>query len=229
MKNGIIYIATKKHKEANHIKEVLHSAESVKKIHSNLNITLLTNDKNIKSKFFDNIKILPIKTTREKQNLLYKYTPYQNTLYLDTDTEVVNSITQVFSLMNRFDIASVIDHSRVNPERNKLWKQYSNTSNSFPEFAGGVILFRKSLEVEKFFKVWKDNYSKWYKISGKINDQPSFRVSMWECKDLKVYVLPPEFNIRTQEKRDKFNDRIIPKIFHWHDMFNKPKRTPQKI
>jgi hypothetical protein len=226
MNNGIVYIVFKKHKGVDHIKEVIQSARAVKNIHKKLNITLFTDSKNINENCFDNIKIIPINNTREKQNYLYD-SPYDYTLYLDSDTKVVNPIEDIFKILDRFDIAACFDHARKDPKKSKVWEDYAKIPSSFSEFAGGVILFKKSPVVESFFKVWRVNYGLWKKASGKLNDQPSFRVSLWQCSDLKVYTLPPEYNLRTQEKRDKFI--INPVILHWHKMYMNVKGTPQKF
>ena len=75
------------------------------------------------------------------------------------------------------------------------------------------------------FNLWKKTY---YKYRDKMEwDQPSFRVSLWETikqKDLKLYVLPPEYNIRSKANReknkryhDKFGDEhLTPRIYHMH-------------
>lgn len=229
IRDGVLYIAFKKNPKAGRIREVTHSAKSVKRIHPNLHTTLFTNidiNKYVYS-CFDNIIKISIDSERVKQKYLIN-SPYQNTLYLDSDTEVVGPIN-IFRLMDRFDIAAVQDHARVIKERNKIWDQYAAVPDGFPEYAGGVILFRKSPTIEKFFSIWRKNYNIWVQKSGKINDQPSFRVSMWECQDLKVHTLPQEFNIRTQEKRDKLKN-IVHRIYHWHNMYDKSlKRTPQKF
>jgi hypothetical protein len=227
MKNGILYIAFDMNKKADYLKEVKYSAKTMKEMHPDLDITLYT-DKVTSIANFDNIEVWRFDNERVKQEYLY-FSPYDNTLYLDCDTSVVGSIKSLFKLMDRFDIAAVHDHVRVKKDRNKTWTAYANVPESFPEFAGGVIIFKKSNIVENFFTIWQQNYRIWYELTGKINDQPSFRVSLWECDKLKVYVLPPEYNVRTQSKRDKF-DNISYRIYHWHDQF-KPSTigTPQKF
>ncbi len=226
MNKGIVYIAFKKHRGADHIKEVIYSAKSVKKIHEDLNITLFTDVRNINESCFDNIKIISISSIREKQNYLYD-SPYDYTLYLDSDIKVVNPIEDIFGLLDRFDIAACFDHARKDLKKAKVYDDYANIPRAFSEFAGGVILFRKTEEVKKFFRLWKLNYEIWKKCSGKLNDQPSFRVSLWQCENLKVFTLPPEYNLRTQQKRDKFE--IKPRILHWHDMYRNIKGTPQRF
>ena len=120
------------------------------------------------------------------------------------------------SLMDRFDIAATHDLMRKNPRHSGMWLEYSNVPDGFPEFAGGVILFKKSPVVEDFFKVWRKNFAAWYKLTGEVRDQPSFRVSLWQCKNLHVHTLPSEFNIRT-----KNYNNIIPRINHRHEMWRK--------
>lgn len=211
MQNGVVYIAFDKDRKANRIKELEYSTKSIKRIHPNLHITLFT-DKDPKIKYIDNVKIVSIESTRVKQIYLYE-SPYDNTLYIDTDTAIVNPILDMFDLMYRFDIAATVDHVRAVDATGLTWDQYNNIPNAFPEFGGGVILFRKSQVVERFFDTWRKNYLKWKKVSGKFNDQPSFRVSLWESPDLSVYTLLPEYNIRTKKHHN-----ITPKILHFHEM-----------
>ena len=150
-KNGILYIAFKKHRLADHSKEVIHSAKSVKKMYPNLPITLFT-DTNTCSNYFDNIKIISVGGFRIKQTVLYD-SPYDNTLYLDSDTEIVGSIIELFDLMKRFDVAATHDLMRKHKVKSDVYPDYAAIPDGFPEFAGGVILFKKSPKVENFFKV----------------------------------------------------------------------------
>ena len=144
--------------------------------------------------------------------------PYENTLYLDCDTVILNPFEEAFRLMERFDIAIAFDHMRKDPKKAARYPDYAKIPDGFSEFGGGVFMFRKSPEVENFFKVWQKNYEVWHDLTGEIRDQPSLRVSIWECKDLKLYVLPPEFNIRTKNYHN-IQDRIL----HEHNLFRKPK------
>lgn len=221
MKNGIVYIAfTNRNKRIQHLgkdyyfREAEHSARSIKKMYPDLSITLFT-DKDPKIKHIDNVKIVSVGSVRIKQECLYD-SPYNNTLYIDTDTEIVGSIIEVFDLMDRFDIAATHDLMRKNPRHSEMWPEYSKVPDGFPEFAGGVILFKRAPVVEDFFKLWQKNFAAWYKLTGEIRDQPSFRVSLWQCKDLHIHTLPSEFNIRT-----KNYNNIIPRINHRHEMWRK--------
>ncbi len=218
MKNGIVYITFVRNKKADRIKELKHSIKSVNKTHPHLPITLFT-DKDPKIKGIDNIKIVSINSERVKQNYLYD-SPYENTLYLDCDTEIIGSIDEIFGLMARFDIAAAIDHVRKAEETSKIWSAYNNIPDGFSEYAGGVILFKKCLAVDMFFKIWQEKYLEWCKISGKVNDQPSFRVSLYETAGLNIHTLPPEYNLRSKKYHN-----IIPRIYHNHSLWKKEKQN----
>ena len=214
MKNGIVYITFIKNKKVDRIKELQYSVKSVKKMHPNLSITLFT-DEDPKIKEIDGVKIMPIHSERVKQDYLYG-SPYDNTLYLDCDTEIVGPIDEIFGLMERFDISATHDLIRKDNKKSKVYHDYAEIPYGFPEYGGGVMLFRKAPVVENFFKVWSKNYNIWYELTKEVRDQPSFRVSLWQCSDLHVYTLPPEFNIRT-----KNYNNIVPRINHQHNLWRK--------
>jgi hypothetical protein len=227
MKNGIVYIAFVKikRKKVERMKELQVSVTSVKQMHPKLHITLFT-DKDPKIPGIDNVKIVNIDMARVKHKYLY-HSPYQNTLYLDCDTKVVGPILESFRLMERFDIAAVQDHMRKDERKSKQYPDYAKIPDGFSEFGGGVLMFRKSPEVKNFFRVWQKNFDIWYKLTGEVRDQPCLRVSMWECSNLKIYVLPPEFNIRFKKY-----DNIVPRILHEHNIWRRthePRRINKQL
>jgi len=216
MKNGIVYIAfiKIKIKKVDRIRELRYSVESLKKIHPKLPITLFT-DEDPKVKGINDVKIIEVESARIKHKHLYN-SPYENTLYMDCDTEIVGPIEESFRLMERFDLAATHDLIRKDPKKSSKYLDYANIPDGFSEFGGGVFMFRKSPEVENFFKTWQKNFDIWYELTGEIRDQPSLRVSIWQCSDLKFYVLPPEFNIRTKKY-----DNIQPRIIHEHNIWRR--------
>lgn len=210
MKNGIVYIAF----GDKHLKELEYSAQTVKKLYPNLPITLFTDEPH-DSDYVDNVELKDMKNVRVKQEYLWQ-SPYENTLYMDSDTGVVGNILEFFGLMERFDIAAALDHMRKNEKHSIVYKDYGLIPDGFSEYASGVILFKKSQAVENFFLQWQKNFKVWYNLTSEMRDQPSFRVSLWQCKDLCIHTLPPEFNIRSKKYHN-----ITPRIYHWHNMSDK--------
>jgi hypothetical protein len=184
---------------------------TVKKMHPDLSTTLFT-DVDPRCNHIDMVKIISTHSARLKQEYLWD-SPYENTLYIDSDTGIVGPILESFRLMERFDIAACHDLIRKDDKKSARYPDYADVPDGFPEYAGGVIMFRKSSEVEKFFGEWRKNYKIWYDLTGEVRDQPSFRVSLWKCSELKVYTLPTEFNIRTKKYHN-----IVPRVYHFHDM-----------
>jgi hypothetical protein len=219
---GISYIA------ANEpwLSEVLHSAKSVKKHCKDINTTLFTN-KIVKSAYIDSVNVdKNMKGTRFKFNYLDKFT-YEYNLYLDSDTEVRFDIKEIFSILDKFDIAlchcicriSDIEYLRVN--------DYSKIPRSFCEFNGGLMLFRKTDAVKKFIKLWKHLYYKYEKDFGFSKDQLSLRVALWNS-DLKIYTLPIEYNLQHINKIQSRYKDIKPMIIHGRKLYSKPKLWKKK-
>lgn len=218
---GIVYIAFNHHPKANHIHELLFSVKTVKQSNPSLPITVYS-DTDIKSDHIDNVIITNITSSRMKQIILPK-SPYDVTLYLDTDTAVVDNLDSLFRITERFELAACFDYLRYDPDKAAAYKPYRDIPESFSEFGGGVILFKKCPNTDAFFKLWQKNYEDFCKKTKWKTDQQTFRLSIWQSKDLKFYVLPPEYNLRTQEKRDSCKSRfpIKDKIYHWHHMQTK--------
>lgn len=207
MKNGVVYIVFGNKS----LREFDVSIKTLKRMHPELHVTLFT-DVTKNNEYVNDEKLIKVSGVRVKQDHLYD-SPYDNTLYLDATSGVVGPIMDIFNLMGRFDLAGVQDMVRKWSRHTDLYPDYASIPDGFPEFSGGIILFRKCKAAEKFFELWRRNYKIWCELSGKVNDQSSLRVSLWQCKDLHIHTLPPEFSIRTKKYHN-----IVPRVFHFHEM-----------
>jgi hypothetical protein len=209
MKNGIVYIVFRNKST----EEFTTSIKLLKQTYPNIHVTLFT-DK-IENQYVDNRIIIEPRGKRIKQYHL-EDSPYENTLYLDATSGVVGPIHEIFRLLERFDIACVQDLIRKHDVKSAKYPDYAKIPDGFPEYSGGIILFKKSKPVINFFKLWRENFQRWYELTGEDRDQPSLRVSLWQCDDLKIHTLPPEYSIR-----DKKYHNISPRIFHIHKLGEK--------
>ncbi len=124
--------------------------------------------------------------------------PFERTLYLDSDTFVVEEIAHVLRLLEHYDIAVAyapayrgLDDPGVPP--------------AFYEFNTGVLAWRSSDRVSAFMRSWQETYVAWledepFPGAGKASrsrraDQPAFRRCAWE-HGLRLFVLAPEYNLR---------------------------------
>ncbi len=140
---GVIYVAIGK----KFIDEVLISAASLRKHMPNLSVTLFTNEF-VDSVFFDNIvKIKKSSFSKEDKIMYIAKSPYDLTLFLDTDTYICDDISELFDLLNRFDMA--VAHFPMEREFN-----IKGIPKSFVLLDTGIILFKKSLQVKTLFSEW---------------------------------------------------------------------------
>jgi hypothetical protein len=124
--------------------------------------------------------------------------PFARTIYLDSDTYVVDEIAHVLRLLDHYDIAVAYApayRGLADPEVPK----------AFYEFNTGVLAWRASDRVNAFMRSWEETYVAWLReepFSGAGNasrsrraDQPAFRRCAWQ-HGLRLFVLAPEYNFR---------------------------------
>lgn len=215
MTNGIIYIAF----SPTYVAEVLHSAKTLKAV-CDLPVTLFT-DIEVDSPYVDTVVRIKPGHKRAKVDFISE-SPYERTLYLDSDTEIQRDISDVFQILDKFDVAAVHDHCR----KNHRWSgipEYESIPYAFPEYNGGVMLYRNNQNVHDFFDLWRSHFYKNIALTNG-QDQASLRIALWEA-DLRLHTLPFEFNVRSQFMRNRMAKRarepgqeglLAPRILHWH-------------
>lgn len=186
---GIIYIATGK----KYVDEAAVSARSAKEHMPDIEITLFS-DQGSEVGYegvFDNMAGISDTdgSCRDKIRPLLD-TPYERTLFLDTDTFVCAPVYDIFTMLDRFDIA--LAHA---PDRYQY--DLPDLPDCFTELNSGVIAFRKSDGVLELLKQWEYTfYQMLAEDSGSHRDQHSLRDAIYRS-DLRFLVLPPEYNFRT--------------------------------
>jgi hypothetical protein len=120
-------------------------------------------------------------------------TPFKETIFLDTDTHVLDDLEDLFDLLKRFDIAAV--HA---PGYTKC--DDPGLSEAFYEFNTGVLPYRMTPAVSAFLRRWGELCEQWFKspppFEMRGEAQPAFRRSLWESS-LSLYVLSAEYNYCT--------------------------------
>lgn len=119
--------------------------------------------------------------------------PFEQTIFLDTDTYVTANLDDLFDLLARFDIA--VAHA---PGYTK--HPDTGQSEAFYDFNTGVIALRKTADVVQFLGNWSALYEQWAKSPPfrlRAVDQAPFRRVLWQSS-LAFYVLSPEYNYRSQ-------------------------------
>ncbi len=142
--------------------------------------------------------------------------PFQRTIYLDTDTFVVDQIVHLLALLDNYELAAAQAsgyRGLADPE----------VPTAFYELNTGVLAWRASERFEAFMRDWQETYEAWlhdepFAGAGKASarriarsqatgrtqslggaaDQPAFRRCAWQ-HGLSLLVLGPEYNLRLGE------------------------------
>ncbi|HUB36602.1 MAG TPA: hypothetical protein VL972_07235 [Solirubrobacteraceae bacterium] len=125
--------------------------------------------------------------------------PFERTLYLDTDTFVVEDVAHLLRLLDRYDLAAAHTAEGRGPRD-------PDVPPAFYEFNTGVLAWSASERTAAFMESWEETYRRWFEHgdpfptpghgsrSGRA-DQLAFRRCAWE-RDVAVFVLAPEYNFR---------------------------------
>ena len=222
---GIIYTAVGDKK---YLEFAEKSAKSVKKHTSDLKFCVCT-DLEVDTDFWDEVVFLDKQAYSSDQRFLHKIntfrmTPFEKTLFLDSDTYVMSDISDVFDLLDNFDLGFTHGHNRQkNLDRmaGKVQPPHSRKENvtlesipaSFAPIQGGFLLYKKSKKIWSWLEKLRELYIKknWY------DDQVSIRELLWET-DLKFYILPVEYNFNDLSYLKYWLENpgeATPKIFHY--------------
>ena len=209
MSSGILYIASGK----KFIQAAIRSAKSVRRL-SDIPIQLFANldafqFEPAEAKLFTSMENIPDPHIRSKVDYLGK-SQFDRTLYLDTDTYVINGIDEIFAVLDRFDLGAVHAVERYRKNANQTWK--INVPPSFPQYNSGVIVFNKNDNVLGFLDDWRKSF---HEAPFPTMDQITFREELWHS-NIQLATLPPEYNIRAYKYLFVWEKQEArPKILHF--------------
>lgn len=198
MDRGYLYIA---YGEA-FTKEAMMSIRSLRRF-TDLPIALFTDqplEQFENNSMIDHVKSITANHLRAKVDYMDD-SPFNKTVFLDTDTVIVRNCDDMFDLLDRFDVGVVIDFARKRKKYSLTVPEYGEIPYAFSEANSGVIAFNSSERTKNFLRMWKDYFYKYFRETNGW-DQISFRVSLWNS-DIKLTHMPFEYNVRSKENREK--------------------------
>lgn len=181
--SGILFVVTGSHWTA----AAADAARSAVETNPWLRIGIFTDQENPDPVFHFVGRILPGESRRKHEYV--GRSPFARTLYLDSDVRVVGDLSDLFRLLERYEIAGTHVRYRSSPRR--LGKYLADIPQSFPQINCGVMLYRKCPAVDRLFQTWIDLY----RNGGFTRDQIPFREALWTT-DVKFYAFAPEYNTR---------------------------------
>ncbi|MEO1133723.1 MAG: hypothetical protein AAFX40_13565 [Cyanobacteria bacterium J06639_1] len=189
MSAGIIYIAS----GSKYVKEACQSAASVKQHMPDVPITLFA-DEAMDCPHIEEAIVLDAEQMQAGGKILkvvcMEKSPYDRTLFLDTDTYVCADISDLFHLLDRYDLAAtqapIAMHGSI-----------AGVPDCFPELNTGLIAYRKSPAVTELLQKWVEFYRRNRAATTHryCPDQPPFREALYGS-DVRVAVLHGEYNCR---------------------------------
>ena len=189
MTAGFVYIATG---DKRYLHEAAASAESLRRFHPDARVCLIS-DIAESPQFWNDLVVLPDSQRGFRDKIAMHRCPYDKYLYLDTDTFITGELNAVFDLLDRFDFCGqqlFEGHDYEIPE----------VPETFGEFNGGVLGFRRSPATDTFFAEWMRLYDEYaarnrdgsYDYSN-VSDQKTLRIALYQSA-LRIAALPVEFN-----------------------------------
>jgi hypothetical protein len=190
---GVIYIST----GDRFYDECLKSVGSLKQHNEDLSVTIFT-DRSEVDPIFDNFVQVeqPHFSVLDKVCNIWK-TPYAQTLFIDSDTFITGSLDEYFEVLEYCDFAGTIESARG------FWYQGEmDIPRGLCDINGGVLCFQNTPAVMDALRQWHSEYLKtagWLEKYGPdtwylTNDQPSLRKLIWTNRDIRVAILPDEYN-----------------------------------
>lgn len=199
LKKGFIFVAT----GSEYVQEAKSAAISVKRFHPNDKLTLYTDQKTTSLEPFDSIEYIQKSGNGFLDKIIcMSRSPYKKTVFMDTDTRMIASCSELFEILDNFPIAAAHAPGYKGIPDPQI-------CDAFYEFNTGVVAFRNSQEIFTLFDIWAEYYRNTPVIKG-AEDQPAFRWTVWKLK-IPIFVLPPEYNYRTMFPAF-FRDKV--KIIH---------------
>ncbi len=185
---GFIYAATGK----SYIEEAALSAGSFKQAMPNTDISIFSDDPNLAQEFacFDQVFEIPNPAFGPSDKFFaLQNSPYEKTVFVDTDTWCVDQCLELFRILDRFELG--VTHAPVRA----MNFVPNGVPRCFPEANTGVIAYRSCNAVIALFEQWRHTYADFNQRKQIQRDQLSFRKALY-FSDVALTILPPEYNLR---------------------------------
>lgn len=176
------------------IDEAQTSVESVRREMPDVDVAIATDDRDYDLSDFDEVieldqarqKVIDGRTWLIDSTIGPDLSPYDKTLYLDTDTYVCDDVSELFDLLDQYDlaVARTPDQPRVS-DLPPPWHLYNC----------GVIAYRDSEDTQALLKDWQQRYRRNLKEQDQPEDQPAFARALHDS-NIRWFTLPREYNVR---------------------------------
>ena len=209
---GVLYVAA----GPEFLEEAVASALSLRSSNPDLPVAIFT-DQDISQhhNLFDIVRAIsdPKRDSNDKIQGIAD-TPFEKTVFIDTDTRILRDISDLKLLLDRFDIAFAFDPIRSDQDQPSI-------PDCFPTFNSGLLAYKRNEKTAKLFKDWLHAFRTQPDEPGKTRrDQPPFRKVMWGS-DVRYSVLPEEYNLRVIFEHMVGGNAYVKGLHGRHDLLEK--------
>ncbi len=199
---GVIYVVY----GSRYLKEALHSRASLARVHPELSAHLVTSQADLDAmgdelrQHFQSISIHPDlrHSFRDKISGLIEL-PYDRNLFLDSDTEILARVDDLFDILGKFEVAYSRDTVRYAipaPDVPPVFSEPNSGVLAIRRTAGTNDLVSRWLELHD---VCEAEYKKVHGENGVYIDQGTLRMALYESA-VPQYVFGEEYNLRVYAK-----------------------------
>jgi hypothetical protein len=187
---GFVYIAT----GMNYVREAAESVVSLRRHNPKARVCLVTDSQPDGNAFWDDLVILEQPTFSFRDKIEMQRAPYERCIYLDTDTTVWGDLSEIFTILTRYDVCG------VQYAEGQDYVMPGGIPHAFPEMNGGMIGFRKGAATEECFRLWAKFYEEFRALNrdghyhySNMGDQKSLRAALWHS-GVRHFSVGGEFN-----------------------------------
>ncbi|WP_424940778.1 putative nucleotide-diphospho-sugar transferase [Aliiroseovarius sp. S253] len=198
--NGFIFAAT----GAKYVNLARRAVRSLRQVMPDAQVDLFT-DAELVDPAFDRIHKLSDSYFRPKMEAMRR-TRFERTVYLDCDIVVLMDVSELFQLLDRFDLASSFAFAR---DGERL-VQDGTMPRSFGLLNAGVIAIKTTEKTKELVANWDQTVRE----RDADMDQPTLRELLWKS-DLSMFALPQEYNLIAVWTLDTWRPKQgAPRILH---------------
>jgi hypothetical protein len=197
MNIGFLYSAT----GTKHVREALHAAQSVRRLHPEAGCIIYTSEEDIAEhgtqlrETFTQVLPHPDprRDFRDKIPPLID-SPFERTLFLDSDTELLMRVDDLFDLLTHYELLYCRDTTRYNMPATEVPPAFSEPNT-------GVLAIRKTPTTTALLQDWLTRYDSGHATwtaagkPGTYHDQGPFRSALW-ASSVQHYCIAEEYNLR---------------------------------
>lgn len=177
--------------------EAIRSAKRIKVVDRDAHITAVTTEEEDFEDAFDHVVFRKFSSGTYQRHLLYKVlhmyrcSPYQRTLFLDSDTYLCYAVPELFDLLDHFDVG--VTHG---PYDTSIPKLYDREVVGYWPFNTGVITFSKNAVNERVFDLWSTLYEDHVNGPDEYGIDQEFLNTALLRYSARVCTLPVQYNAR---------------------------------